>query len=255
MSGSVRSEELTVLCAVCANPVGARADCPTCGDTSRSSGITLGVDELDEALLQQVGAALAAQSELARRTAAAHTETAAALVGESLVLRGRLRRQRALLRDAVARRGVPLPRVREALARVDQALQAAGSLGSAHSDWSLRTRLPRDPTCPAVARRLVEWHAREEVDDHRTDAAVLIVSELATNALIHGVGTILLLLSRRGDRLRIEVSDDGHPRAIGVAAQGKPGAGGRGLFLVDRLASRWGVIEGTAHVWAELALS
>jgi anti-sigma regulatory factor (Ser/Thr protein kinase) len=255
MGVSVRSDEVTVLCAVCANPVGARADCPICGDTSRCSGTALGADELDEALLQQVGVAVAAQADLAVRTAAARTETAAALVSESLILRGRLRRQRALLRDAVAQRGQQPRGFREALAHVDRALQSAGKLGSAHSDWSLRTRLPRDPTCPAVARRLLEWRAREELDDRRTDAAMLIVSELATNALTHGVGIILLVVSRRGDRLRIEVSDDGHPHVIGAVTQGERVVGGRGLFIVDQLASRWGVIEGTARVWAELALS
>ena len=255
MSGSVRSDELTVLCERCANPVSAHGTCPVCGDTRQSSSTTGGAEVLDEALVEQVGVALAAQGVLARRMAAARMETAAGLIGESLALRGRLRHQRALLRERVADRGAQARGCSEALMRVNQALQASGSLRFTHSEWRLRTRLPRDPSCPAVARRLVEGHVREDLDDRQTDAAMLIVSELTTNALVHGSGAILLAVSRESDRLRIEVSDDGHPQSIGVVPTEGRAAGGRGLFIVDQLASGWGRTAGTAHMWAELTLA
>jgi anti-sigma regulatory factor (Ser/Thr protein kinase) len=137
---------------------------------------------------------------------------------------------------------------------VDEALLVFGGPPPVHPDWSLRARLPRDRTCPMVARRLVEGHVREDLDDRVAEIAMLIVSELATNALLHGEGRIVLAVSRRGDRLLIEVSDEGHPAHIGVVEQDATGIGRRGLFLVDRLATRWGATDGTARVWAELAL-
>jgi len=52
--------------------------------------------------------------------------------------------------------------------------------------------------------------------------------------------------------VRVEVADHGPGFA---AAPGRPDAediGGRGLFLVDRLADRWGTAEGGTRVWFEL---
>lgn len=254
MGGSVRSDDLTVLCAGCANPVGPCARCPICG-TSRCSEPPRGEDQVDEALLGQVGAALAAQLDLATHTATARIETTAGLLDESRSLRRRLRRQRALLRERVAERGTQARELTEALALVDEALLKSGGSAPAHSDWTIHARLPRDRTCPMVARRLVEEHAREDLNERQAEIAMLIVSELATNALLHGEGTISLAVSHRGDRLRIEISDEGHPPHIGVVDQDHGAIGGRGLFLVDQLASGWGATEGTAHVWAELALA
>lgn len=255
MGGSVGSDQLTVLCDGCANPVGARAQCPICGATSRSPGTPLPADQLNEALLNQVGVALAAQVELATQTAAARIETSASLLEESLRLHRRLRSQRALLRERVAARGQPARGLSDALARVETALQGSDGPALAHPDWSLRARLPRDRTCPMVARRLIEDHAREDLDVRQAENAILIVSELATNALLHGEGNISLVVSRGGDRLRIEVSDEGHPAQIGMVAPRQRGIGGRGLFIVDQLASAWGAARGTAHVWAELVVA
>lgn len=254
MVGGVGSDELTVLCERCASPIAARTRCPVCGNSSGCPDTAPGARALDEALLEQVGLALAAQLELAGRTATAHMETATSLVSETRTLRGRLRHQRALLRERVAERGEQARRFSDALTLVNDALQARGSFRFAHSDWAIRARLPRDPTCPAVARRLVEGHVRDDLDDRQTDAAMLIVSELVTNALVHGEGAIVLVMSRHGDRLRIEVSDEGRPQRIGIVTGERRGAGGRGLFIVDQLASRWSNTAGTARVWAELPL-
>jgi hypothetical protein len=40
--------------------------------------------------------------------------------------------------------------------------------------------------------------------------------------------------------------------ADGARARGPEEVGGRGLFLVNALTSRWGIDEGTTHVWLEL---
>jgi len=255
MSTDAGPDQPTVLCLGCGNPVEGRALCPTCGDNSRDSGAPLPADELDEALLNQVGIALAAEVDLAAHTAAHRMEAAGELVEESLVLRGRLRRQRALLCQRVAENREHARRLTEALGRVEDALHTARGRSTTHHDWSLRARLPRDRTCAMVARRLVEGHAGEDLAKRETESAMLIVSELATNALLHGAGVIILAVSRHGDRLRIEVSDEGHPATIGIMPPEARDVGGRGLFIVDQLAGGWGAPAGTAHVWAELALA
>jgi anti-sigma regulatory factor (Ser/Thr protein kinase) len=85
----------------------------------------------------------------------------------------------------------------------------------------------------------------------------LLVTELITNALRHGKlvagDRVSLKASLIGDVVRIEVRDPGRN---GVVEQRSPGprGGGYGLYLVERLAKRWGVErnDGTV-VWCELS--
>jgi anti-sigma regulatory factor (Ser/Thr protein kinase) len=98
------------------------------------------------------------------------------------------------------------------------------------------------PAARAFTRvALTDWGMAERADD-----VLLCVSELATNALVHGVppgrGFLLRLLPYDGGGLRVEVHDsgDGVP-AVPQPDAGEPGEGGRGLLLVAELADRWGV--------------
>lgn len=95
----------------------------------------------------------------------------------------------------------------------------------------------RDASCPRVARGLLEKYAWEELDEPQGEDAMLIASELATNAFGHGDGVIVLKLNRADDRLRVEVLDEGHPDHIGVVAESERHQGGRGLWIVEQLAS------------------
>jgi two-component sensor histidine kinase len=85
--------------------------------------------------------------------------------------------------------------------------------------------------------------------------AVLVAEELVSNAHRHGDAPRLcrLALLGQGRRLRIEV-DDASPAPPYIRTPDS--TGGRGLVLVNRLASAWGVQRHTHHktVWAELAL-
>ncbi|MEV8528037.1 ATP-binding protein [Streptomyces sp. NPDC052000] len=89
---------------------------------------------------------------------------------------------------------------------------------------------------------------------HRFDDVLLCVSELTTNALVHGVppgrGFLLRLLLCEGAVLRVEVHDSGGgvPRVADVADDG-----GRGLVLVGASADKWGVGERDPGkvVWCE----
>ncbi|MFR9788369.1 ATP-binding protein [Streptomyces sp. MB22_4] len=86
---------------------------------------------------------------------------------------------------------------------------------------------------------------------------LLCVSELATNAVVHGVPPgrgFLLRLSYDGALVRVEVHDSG--TGVPAVADAATDEGGRGLLLVSVVADKWGVGErapGKA-VWCEFAL-
>jgi two-component sensor histidine kinase len=90
------------------------------------------------------------------------------------------------------------------------------------------------------------------------DEAVLLVSELTTNALQHtatgGAGSFQLTICQGGAALLIVVKDDGSDK-IPVPSSGDALAeGGRGLDLVEQIASRWGHCS-SQHgrtIWFEL---
>lgn len=112
-----------------------------------------------------------------------------------------------------------------------------------------RRTLPRDPSAVALARRVVERQA-EVLSDEQLEVARLLVSELVTNAVRHGDGEEIALVTRiDAARLRFEVHDAG---AQAPRRREPAGAqGGYGLNLVASLASRWGAAPG-AGVWFEL---
>lgn len=113
----------------------------------------------------------------------------------------------------------------------------------------VRTELPRSPHSVATARRLVDAHSTALDPQQRLDAA-LMVSELVTNAVRHGIGTISLRIDAEATALRIEVADEGN---VEVAPSPTPGAhGGWGLRIVEQLADDWGVLAGSTRVWFRL---
>jgi anti-sigma regulatory factor (Ser/Thr protein kinase) len=118
-------------------------------------------------------------------------------------------------------------------------------------------RLPANQGAPSQARRAV---GDLGLPDRLRDDAVLLVSELVTNSLRHsGIAPdddIEIRLVRGPDRVRVEVSDHAGAtsrRPIAGSIKPKPGqSSGWGLFLVDRLAVRWGNAPG--HHWFELEI-
>jgi sigma-B regulation protein RsbU (phosphoserine phosphatase) len=105
----------------------------------------------------------------------------------------------------------------------------------------LRVTLPPDGTSPAAARREVRAACEQAGATEHLDDALLLVTELVTNAVVHA-GTLLeLAISVSQQGLRIEVSD-GSPGGVPAPAEtvDEGREGGRGLFLLDALASSWG---------------
>jgi anti-sigma regulatory factor (Ser/Thr protein kinase) len=85
--------------------------------------------------------------------------------------------------------------------------------------------------------------------------AELVISELVTNALRHGLGDIVVRTSLAdGDLLQVAVTDSG-PELPALQPVDPGRVGGVGLRIVDRVASEWGVapFPGGKTVWAILA--
>lgn len=86
------------------------------------------------------------------------------------------------------------------------------------------------------------------------DAAMLVVSELVTNAVRHGRGDSVGLRVKTADgELRIEVTD-GNPAPARLREAGEAAENGRGLFLVAAVAKKWGVSPDGRTTWCSLAI-
>jgi anti-sigma regulatory factor (Ser/Thr protein kinase) len=109
------------------------------------------------------------------------------------------------------------------------------------------------------ARRFVhDTLAAWQVDDDVADTAMLCVSELVTNAIIHAVAGCEVGLVLHHDILTIRVSDGGTDAPGSGGSSGDPLAShGRGLRLVEMVTSRWGAEpdEAGMTVWCELDLA
>ncbi|MCX4749955.1 ATP-binding protein [Kitasatospora sp. NBC_01287] len=121
-----------------------------------------------------------------------------------------------------------------------------------------RCWLPCSRQSPARARRLLREFLPKLRDGERfAEKAELLVSELVTNALLHGTrpGQLIRLgLETDGDLLWISVEDasEAPPRPRLAADE----ESGRGLLLVERLSEKWGwgPREGTGkRVWCACA--
>lgn len=85
----------------------------------------------------------------------------------------------------------------------------------------------------------------------------LAVSELVTNALLHGEGEIDVTVELHGDRVRLAVEDEGFgPEPIRFREPTSTGSGGWGLRLVDGISNSWGAhrVPGRTLVWMERQL-
>jgi anti-sigma regulatory factor (Ser/Thr protein kinase) len=110
---------------------------------------------------------------------------------------------------------------------------------------------------PALARHQLEDWLPASLEESSRSALRLLVSELVTNSVRHVSGSrgpVALRVSIGDGSIRVEVHDGG-----AGFTPGKPeprGAdGGFGLFLVERMASRWGVdVRDGTRVWFELDL-
>jgi anti-sigma regulatory factor (Ser/Thr protein kinase) len=106
-----------------------------------------------------------------------------------------------------------------------------------------RVRLATGPAAPAEARRRVRDAIRSWQVPVDLDAALLLTSELVTNAVRHEAGqgaqAVVLAIARSRGRLRVDVHDTSCslPTVAEVPADAETG---RGLLLVETLSDEWG---------------
>ncbi len=102
-------------------------------------------------------------------------------------------------------------------------------------------RLPDSAQAPATARAFLRGAACSTHQAQVFDEAELLVSELATNAVLHGAPPIIVRVECDGSEgLRVSVTD-GEPRSPIPQEAGPEDGAGRGIRLVDVISNRWGV--------------
>jgi anti-sigma regulatory factor (Ser/Thr protein kinase) len=140
-------------------------------------------------------------------------------------------------------------------------LRLGDSAGAPPADMVISRRFPCSTDQVAKARRFVgellgEHHPAQEI-------AILLTSELATNAIQHGscggeggAPSFLVLVSRDNARALVAVLDSGSNTVPYVRDVGPDSTGGRGISLVDQLCARWGftrdISQGSTGVWFEV---
>ena len=121
----------------------------------------------------------------------------------------------------------------------------------------LKEDLPAVAGAAPIAREAIRDEIGERLGEEELEIVEVLVTELVTNAVAHaGLGagdSVVLHLAVAPERIRVEVCDGGG--GFDPTAVGRPhgAAGGFGLLMVDRAASRWGVAADDGNcVWFEL---
>lgn len=114
--------------------------------------------------------------------------------------------------------------------------------------------LPCDVASAGAARRLVVQRCRGAgVGEEELETLELLVSEVVTNAVLHGRSDVHLELAVHGRRVGVRVGDD-NSRRPRVQKNDAGALDGRGLAILDVVARRWGVDDAPVGkvVWFEL---
>ncbi len=103
--------------------------------------------------------------------------------------------------------------------------------------------LPPDPRSVRAARVFIQTHcAAAQLPSDTSDMAVLLTSEVVTNALLHGRSQVRLAVRIDQTGLTVETGDDNSQHPQNTTTTTDLGAlGGRGLSILASLATCWGV--------------
>ena len=122
----------------------------------------------------------------------------------------------------------------------------------------LQVSLPATPESVSAARRIAEKALEGGGSPQVAAKLLLMTSELVTNSLRHaglsGEDSVGLTVDATPSAIRVEVSDPGPGFEQAQPQYPDHDVGsGWGLYIVERLASRWGVVRGNpSFVWFEL---
>jgi DNA-binding NarL/FixJ family response regulator len=138
---------------------------------------------------------------------------------------------------------------------VDELLAVAGLLELVEGVVNeVKAGLGADTASAGQARRFVDevlnrWHCESVLDDVK-----LLVSELVTNAVVHAGSDVEVAVRLLADAVRIEVVDRSPMSPLAPGSPTEDAESGRGLLLVETMASAWGVepIDHGKSVWFEV---
>jgi anti-sigma regulatory factor (Ser/Thr protein kinase) len=109
--------------------------------------------------------------------------------------------------------------------------------------FSALCQLAAEPAAVRRARLFVREQCETSgVDADTTETAVLLTSEVVTNALLHGRSGPRLSITTSPERLLVEVGDD-NARLPQMLDQDEEAVYGRGMNIVSMLATGWGARE------------
>lgn len=135
----------------------------------------------------------------------------------------------------------------------------APGAGTPVHDWTALA-LPASPRAAGHFRRhAVDAVHRWGLHPDSGDVVEACVSELVTNAIVHGVGRdVLMMIYYTGDSVLTEVFGHAlHEPVIPATARSDDAESGRGLLIVETLAKDWGSEHtglGLLRVWASIAV-
>ena len=122
--------------------------------------------------------------------------------------------------------------------------------------WSCDIKLTAQPMSASQARHFVRHHLLVHGLAHVSDDVELVVSELATNAMLHAQTSFKVSLHAFEATLLLEVQDGSWSGPVQVVARVRD-TNGRGIAIVNLLSRDWGVdahADGGKSVWAEFSL-
>src|SRR3954447_6550367 len=120
------------------------------------------------------------------------------------------------------------------------------------TDWSHETVFAAEPISASLAREFVGSHLLAHDLLQLVEDVSLVVSELATNAVMHARSEFMLTLSRDNGSVLLTLQDASTSLPV-LATPHVTDMGGRGLLLVEVLSRAWGTTadgHGLKSVWA-----
>jgi len=113
--------------------------------------------------------------------------------------------------------------------------------------------LPPEPRSATTARQVTRQHLASACPREAVETAALLVTELVTNAVLHARTAIVLVVDVSPGRVVLRVSDGSALEPI-ERRFAPDAATGRGIALVQKLATTWGVerSETGKEVWCEI---
>jgi anti-sigma regulatory factor (Ser/Thr protein kinase) len=139
------------------------------------------------------------------------------------------------------------------------AYSGGAAASGSHSGTELSVGFDVGPSAAAAARNAL-LALEQRLDDQVLDDIRLLVSELVTNAVRHAEaprgGEIGLDVTIQDSSVRVEVADPGLGFEPTPRDNEMSRPGGWGLYLVDRIADRWGIARNRMNrVWFEIGIS